>query len=801
MIKNYIKVALRTLTKNKFFSLINIFGLALSMSICLILFMLIADQKNNDAYNTDKDKIYRVIHDRVMSGDLFTKFATTPLPLAEKLVKEYDDVEYAVRIRKGFGNDVIEFDNDLNIPVAGFFVDPEFLDLFQYNLMAGNPASALSKPNSVVLKEQIAQKLFGSTDVIGNIITVGDQGDYIVTGIIEDNGEQSHIKFDALASLATLSILEEQDSVLYPTVNNWENRWAGFVYFKIKDNVSLSSINEHLEIINKEIYADLEEEKPVFELQALGEITPGPLLSNEIGPVLPWIFVYFFAGIALLVMVSAAFNYMNLSIARALTRAREVGIRKVSGATRKHLIIQFLAEAIILALIALVASYGIMLFLKPAFTQLHFSELLKWDLRLDYKVVLLSVAFSIGVGLLAGIVPALTLSSFHPSQVLKQLQGIKLFSKIGLRKALIISQFSLSLVFIISATLVYNQLQLMLGADFGFRTDEIVNVRLNNTSYKQLRLELEKYPQIATVSASSHIPASGETKSTGVKLNLEDDIEYEMRLFRVDENYLKLFDLELVAGKNFTTLDPDAHEVIVNEKCVEEYKLGNPSEAIGKYFIDANDSTNYKIVGVVKNYYHQMLVLELTPMMLLYKPESTNIAHVRMAGNNKEEFNAIIDKAYANVNPGYVIDRQTMEEELAFYYDFLFGDLSKITGLATALALVIACLGLLGMATYTIETRTKEVGIRKVLGASEKQLVYHLSRGFISILIISIIVAVPLAYLLNDLWLQLIAVRVDITLGVLGFGVLILLVLGVITIGSQTYRATTINPVDSLRSE
>lgn len=801
MIKNYIKVALRTLTKNKFFSIINIFGLALSMSICLILFMLIADQKNNDAYNSDKDKVYRVIHDRVLSGNLFSKYATAPLPLAEKLVTDYDDIEYAVRIRKGFGNDVIEFDNDLNIPVAGFFVDPKFLDLFQYDLMAGNPASALSKPNSVVLKEQTAEKLFGSTDVIGNIITVGDQGDYIITGIIQDNGEQSHIKFDALASLSTLSILEDQDSILSPTVNNWENRWAGFVYFKAKDNISLSSINEHLESINQEIYADLEDYKHVFELQALDEITPGPLLSNEIGPVLHWIFVYFFAGIALLVMLSASFNYMNLSIARALTRAREVGIRKVSGATRKHLIIQFLAEAIILSLLALVVSYGIMFFLKPAFTQLHFSELLKWDLRLDFEVVLTSVAFSIGVGVLAGILPAITLSSFHPSQVLKQLQGIKLFSKIGLRKALIISQFSLSLVFIISATLIYNQLQLMLGADFGFKTDEIVNVRLNNTSYSQLRLALEKHPQIALVSASSHIPASGESKSTAVKLKLEDDIEYDMNFFRVDENYLETFDLEVVAGSNFVILDPDAHEVIVNEKCIEEYKLGNPSEAIGKYFIDADDSTNYKIVGVVKNYYHQMLVLDLAPMMLLYNPEATNIAHVRMAGNNIEEVNAIIDKAYANVNPGYIIDRESMEQELSFYYDFLFGDLSKITGLATILAMVIACLGLLGMATYTIETRTKEVGIRKVLGASEKQLIYHLSKGFISILVIAVVVAVPLSYLLNDLWLQLIAVRVDITIGVLGFGVLILLVLGVLTIGSQTYRATTINPVDSLRNE
>ena len=771
------------------------------MSVCLILFMLVADQRNSDAYNTNKHRIYRITHNMKNDGSPFSIYATSPLPVAQKLLDEYDDLTHAVRIRKGFGNDFVQFDNDLNIPVSGFFVDPEFIDLFQYELKSGTSTDALSRPNSVVLKEEAAIKIFGTLDVIGNVIKVGEQGDFIVTGVLQDNKEQSHIKFDALASLSSLTRLEEQDSLLSSSVNNWLNRWNGYVYVQLKENVGKADLHEHLEAINIEKYSELEDYQLDFKLQALTDITPGPLLSNEIGPGLPLIFVYFMGGLAILVMLSAAFNYMNLSIARALTRAREVGVRKVSGATRGHLIMQFLVEAILLSLIALTFSYGLLVFLKPAFSQLHFSELLRWDLRIDNEVILISVIFSVLVGVLAGIIPALTLSSLEPSKVLKQLSGIKLFSKLGLRKALIISQFSLSLIFIISTTLVYNQLQLMLGADFGFKTSGITNVRLNDTSYEQLRTELEKYPQVETVSAASHIPASGTMSERPIKLDLEDEDERYINVFSIDENYVDALELKIIAGSNFKTLDSKAREILVNEKCVIEYKLGTPHGALGQYIYDADDSSTYKIVGVLRDYHHEMLVMDQSPLMLRYRPGGVNIVHVVAATNDKEEFDRVIDKAFNEVNPGLKIDRQTMEQELAFYYDFLFGDISKITGLATVLALVIACLGLLGIATYTIETRTKEVGIRKVLGASEKQLILHLSKGFIYILMIAIIIAVPLAYLINDLWLQQIAYRVDITIGVILFSIAMLSILGAITIGSQTFRASTINPVDSLRSE
>ena len=801
MLKNYVKVAIRNLLKNRSFSFINIFGLAIGMSVCLVLIMLVADQKNNDRYNSNRDSIYRITHNRINTDEFVSLFATTALPLADKLTSEYDDVEYAVRIRRGFGTDWVGIEQNVNIPIGGFFVDPEFIDLFQLEMLAGDARTALKKPNSVVLKEKTALKLYGETDVLGKIITVGELGDYIVTGVLKDNKEQSHIKFEALASLSSLTQLEEQDSLLRSTVNNWKNRTAGWVYLQLKEDVEVATVEDHLAAINIEIYSDMEDYQHKFSLQALTKISPGPLMGNEIGPFLPLIFVYFLSGLAFVVMLSASFNYMNLSIERALTRAKEVGIRKVSGATKPQLIIQFLTEAILLSFAALLISHGILFLLKPAFTQLHFSQLLQWNLRQDSEVFMYSVAFSLVIGLLAGLIPALTLASFQPSQVLKDLSSIKLFSKLGLRKFLIVAQFSLSLIFIISASLVFNQLQSMISADFGFKTADIINVQLNNTSYKQLKTELEKYPQVVNITSASHIPAAGTTQSHALKKNWEDDVELEMPYYNVDENYINTLDLELIAGTNFEHLEESANEIIINEKALETYDLGNPHEAIGQYLIDADDSISMKIVGVLKNYNHQMLIVEMAPMMLRFKPEETNMAMVTFLPDLGKQGDTIIEEAYAAVNPGLIVDYEAFETQLVFYYNLLFGDIVTVTGIATALALIIACLGLLGMATYTIETKTKEVGIRKVLGATSKQLVIQLSKGFISILLIAIVVAVPIAYFLNNLWLQEFAFRVPISFGVIGFGVLILLALGFITIGSQTYRATTINPVDHLRNE
>ena len=331
MLKNYLKVAVRSLLKNKTFSTINIFGLALSMSVCVVVIMLIADQASYDRYNSKIDRVFRINTERDDTNDFINLFATSPLPLADKLLNEYASVKNAVRIRRGFGNSWINIENDVNIPIGGFFVDPSFLQVFEYELEYGNPEVALSAPNSVVLTKQAAEKLFDIENPVGEFIKVGELGEYQVTGVLKPLSGKSHIVFEALASMSSVTALEA-DSALSPALSEWKNSTSGWVYLELNEKAKPDQVEREMSEINKEVYADMEDRNYRFYLQNITAITPGPLLGNQIGPGLPYMFVYFLAGLALIIMLSACFNYTNLTIARSLTRAKEIGIRKVSGA-------------------------------------------------------------------------------------------------------------------------------------------------------------------------------------------------------------------------------------------------------------------------------------------------------------------------------------------------------------------------------------------------------------------------------------------------------------------------------------
>jgi len=506
------------------------------------------------------------------------------------------------------------------------------------------------------------------------------------------------------------------------------------------------------------------------------------------------------AGLALIVMISASFNYVNLSIARGLARAKEVGIRKVSGATRKQLISQFLLEAVILSVLALVLSNVILIALRPAFENLNFSKLLYWDLEQNTYVYLLSLLFAIVVGLISGFIPATLLSAFKPIKVLKDLSGIRLMSKTGLRKFLIVVQFSISLVFIITVTLVSRQLDFMINSNFGFETENIVNLRLDNANYQQLKTVMKSDSRIKNVSGATHIPAAGTTRNEDLERVLFDGEGISTGYFSVDEDYMAALGLNLVAGTNFQQLNANSNEIIINETGVETFGFNSTFEALGELLYDS-DSVEYRILGVVEDYHHQAMVVHIGPMFLKYKPEDIRIMHIELFADNHENGLEAIDKGFYSVHPDLKYEHQYMDAELKFFYDLLFGDLVKMVTVATILALVIACMGLLGMATYTIETRLKEISIRKILGASDRQLIYQLSKGFIILLGVAIVLSVPFAWFVNNLWLQEIAYRIDMNVDVALIGVGILSAVGIVTIGSQTYKASSTAPIDNLRNE
>ncbi|MEQ8925108.1 MAG: FtsX-like permease family protein, partial [Fulvivirga sp.] len=673
-------------------------------------------------------------------------------------------------------------------------------EIFQLELESGNAATALAEPNTVVLTKKAAIKLFGNNDPIGQVIDMDRIGEYKVTGVIKDNNEKSHIVYEALASFSTTQLLEK-DSLLHKSNNTWEVNTSGWTYIELEEGKSANEVLKYLAEIDEEYYAENEDVDYRFQLQNLIAINPGPLLGNQIGPGLPMLFVYFLGGLALIVMISACFNYTNLSIAKSINRAKEVGVRKVSGALKGQIFTQFIIESVLISLFSLVVAYALVVIIEPAFASLSLATMLKWNLSFSPAVIATSVAFALGVGLLAGLLPAFLLSAFQPIKVLKDFSSMKLMSKMGLRKALLTGQLALSLFFILSVIILYKQLNILVSSDKGFKTENIINIPLVRTDGQAFKTELEKQSAIEQVTLASHLPAAGTTYGEGFKRNLSDE-ESELFYYVVDENYIDVMGLKLVAGRN---INPEAnlkneHEIIINEKAIETFNFENKHDALGKVIYD-EDSSEISIVGIIQDYNHQNLTAEIKPMALRYIPTRFHLAHVKLNSQNKEIAISQIESSWKTVNPLKQFTYGYMEDDINEFYDMTFGDLTKIIGVFSFLALSIASLGLLGMAIYNTQTRVKEIAIRKALGASDNQVIYILSKSFGTLLLLSIVVAIPLTVVVNNLWLESIAYRVTISPEIILTGTFILLIISALTIGSQTIKTGRMSPASNLKNE
>jgi putative ABC transport system permease protein len=808
MIRNYFLVAIRNLTRNKFFSAINIFGLAVSMSICMAIIMLVADQMLYDETNINRDRIYRINTAQVdLKGKSMGNVpnATSPMPLAAELKEKFTGIEKVARFKRGFGNGWIEFENqNVNIPLAGFYADPEALTLLGYELQYGDPVNALAAPYSVVLTRKASNKLFKEENPIGKTIKMGELGTFNVTGVLRETENKSHIAFEALASMATVKS-KESESKAESELDNWMDFWSGWTYVLLEPGKTPEDLQASLDkIYETHIATNTNPDKwrAKFEIQSLTKITPGPFINNPIGPSLPWIFVYFLGGLAAVVMVTSCFNFTNLSIARSLKRAKEIGVRKVTGAARWQIFLQFISESVVVSLCALVLACGILVVLKPVMLQLNFARIFRWDLELNAGVYAVFFAFALMVGIFAGLFPAVVLSGFQPVKVLKGANTMKLFSKMGLRKTLLVSQFTISLVFILTVIIMYNQLQLFVTKDYGFNMKENMFIRLNNTSAEALKNELSKYNNVENVAGSSHIPSAGISYGDGFKKDLSEKEWTNLSYFVTDEDYLKNMEISLVAGKFFSAESGKSNSnfIVVNEQAVKDFHYKDAGDALGQEIIFQRDSTRKTIIGVVKDYNHGDLLSKIDGMALMYNKDEISLLQVRYKGTS-DQAKATIEKAWAAVNPGLKVDHKGVEEEIKNFYNTIFGDIVNVLGSMAFLAIMISCLGLLGMATYSIETKMKEISVRKVLGSSDRQLVMLLSKGFLSMILIAIVIGVPAAYFINNMWLQLMAYHTHFDVAVIAIGVLVMFALAGLTIGSQTLRAAYTNPVDNLKSE
>ena len=514
---------------------------------------------------------------------------------------------------------------------------------------------------------------------------------------------------------------------------------------------------------------------------------------------LPKPFVIFFAGLAIIIMLSAAFNYTSLSVARSLTRAKEYGIRKSFGASRGQLVSQILTEAVILSLISLLFAFVILQFLVPAFTGMQFMTILKVDPHQNPASYLIYFIFAVATGLIAGLIPAIFVSSMNPVKIFKASSNIRGLKKISFRKILLVAKYTFSIIFIISIILLYRQMNFMLNSELGFDKDVVYNIRLNGQQFSKIKDQFSQLPEVVSISAGSHIPGVGNYWSTGIKIKPEDE-SYDAAYFSVDHNYLSTMGIKIIAGEDFQK-DPvtNTNLVVINRKAVEYFKFKSLQDAVGQDIL-IYDTLPVKVIGVVDNYKYIALFLNIKPLILRMNPEQYQIAVLRINTQDREATLAKFKSVWTSIDPYHELEGSFLEYEIKDFYG-MFGDVLYTVGFATILAIVVACLGLYGMATYSIQTRLKEVGVRKVFGSQSQSVALLIGRTFMVMLLIAALIAAPLAYLLNTTWLKFLALHVSFGAGTIFTGILIVFVIGIMTVLFQTLKAANSNPVDILKYE
>jgi putative ABC transport system permease protein len=813
MIKNYFKIAWRNLLKNRVFSLINVIGLAVSMSVCLLILAIIADQKSYDQFHTNKNRVYRILSTGKNNNDM-SDMASTAIPLSEELRKNFTGIESSATLVTDIGGDI--FYKEKIASGGGYFADENLFKILDFKLLEGDPKTALSNPKSLVISQELASQLFFTENPVGKTVTFKDTdlsptgvnngnretdyGLFTITGVLKPLEGKTHLPFKILASMSSINALVK-DSVMNIAQNDWNSIWANYTYVLLKEGKTEADLQQMLDKISDKYYPKGDFNQYGLKAQALNKITPSNPIGNETHVSVPEIVLLVLGILCLIVMLSACLNYTNLSVARSLNRAKEVGIRKVSGATRKQIFGQFIAESVLISMVSLVFSILILFFLQYLFSGLVVNKYLHITFEHTVPLYLTFVGFSLGVGLIAGLLPSLYISAFNPIQILKNFSGTKMFKRLTLRKALLVMQFSVSLIFIISTTLIYLQTDHIFNFDYGFNKDNVVNVTLyKQDNYKRFAQEISSKKNIVAVSACAYSPASGTQNKTIIKKteNLKDSLH--TNYFDIDAKSVDIWDLKLVAGKNLPEIPSQTGEsyILVNEKLVEKFKYVSPNQAVGqKILLDGN---NVEIVGVVKDFQFLNVMRAIEPLLLRNRQSQLNFASVRIAGTNQQETVKYLEAAWKKVNPTTKFQYAFLDQELLLVHT-MFSNIANVLGFIAFLAVFISCLGLLGMATYTSETRRKEMGIRKVLGSGVFQIILLLSKNYVYMIGIAVFIATPLAYFINNLWLEFFVSRVSISPAVLLLGIFILLTISLLTVFSQAWRAAKVNPVESLKAE
>lgn len=795
MYQSYSKIAFRSLAKQKVFAVINVVCLAVGMSVGLLALAAWVDVLKVDNFHSNKDLIYR-INTEIDDHNEKREFASSHAFLAEKLRTEGKGIQQVMSLNNTFISDVV-LSPTVSIPLRqGYYVTPNFLDAFDFPLTAGNKATAFAKPFSILLSQEMAEKIYRDGQALGKILEIKGMGSFEVTGVIA-NHPRSHFYFDALTSFSTLEILEQQGKV-DRELQSLDPVTSFYTYVLLDDETSLKSFTP---VLDQSASLVQQTSKPKVEVsynvQALSDI-PMSDLNNEIGLSWGYITLMIFFFLSFLVLLPACFNYANISVARALKRAKEIGLRKVSGGESKHIFFQMVMETIIISVISLGGAMMIFYFVREQFLQMIVNGHRTFSLEITPTTFVIFLVFAVFTGFIAGVLPASYFSKLNPIQTLRNASASGKLSKVSIRKGLIVVQFALSLVFILSVSIIIKQYRYALNFDHGFQKDNILDIQLKGVNDKVFRSEMAKLSDVQQISMSSSIPGNWGASSEYMKLTNGVDSLQVYQMF-TDENYVENLEIKMLAGSSFPEgQSNDEHYIIVNETFIEKSKLGSPHDALGKSFDFGGKPLT--VIGVVKDFNFLPLQEQIYPFVFRYKPEQFQFANVKLRSNDIQQTLAALESSW-NKLTDQKFEARFLEHELD---DSLvsYRSMVKIFGFLGLLAITISSLGLLAVVISSAESRIREMGIRKVFGASNTNMMIAMASGFLKLIGIAIVIGTPLTYFMfESFFLNMYFYRASIGLVEIGAGIGFLLVLVAIIIGSQTFRVARINPVETLKYE
>ncbi len=807
MIKNYLKIALRNLLKNKAFTFINLTGLAVGIASFILIILYVQDELSYDKFHENYDRIYRLRLSGKVANNEFN-MAVSCAPLAPALISDLPEVESAARM-KNYGFPVFRYDEKAFSEENCFWVDSTFFDIFTVRFLQGDPKS-LKDPSSIVITESMAKKYFGNEDPIGKLINSDKRKDYKVTGVIADFPHNSHFHPDFLLSL--YSYEEYQNT-----------SWLGnnfYTYALLKKGVSEKEFESKIkELVKKYVgpqiqqalgisYEQLVQRSDNYEylLQPLSSIHLQSHLEHEIEPNSDITYVYIFSSVALAILLIACINFMNLSTARSAGRAKEVGIRKTLGSDRFQLIKQFLSESILLSFLSIIFALIFVKLLIPTFNNVSGKHL---DLTYfdNFTTIPLILLLGILVGFVAGIYPAFFLSSFIPTKVLKENSRSK-GSKSWLRSGLVVFQFAVSVILFIGTVVVYNQLDFIQNKKLGFDKEHVIIIEKTDDlkdQIKTLKLQLLENPDIASVSNMGTIPGKAYGSNAVRAESSPPDETHILWITAADYDFKKTFRIEMAAGRYFQRdRITDSTGIVINETAVKV--LGIEGDPIGQNIVALGgrpeQNNKVPIIGVMKDFHFESLHSEIRPLGIYNAQDQFRGRYtaVRIGTDDVRGALKFMENKWRNLASDQAFEYVFLDEEVGKLYSS-----EKRTGeiftTFSILAIFIACLGLFGLAAYTAEQRTKEIGIRKAMGASIGSIVFLLTKEFTKWVLIATLIAWPLAFFMMNSWLEDFYYRIELDYAVFIWAGLSALFIALITVSYQALKAALVNPIKSLRYE